>query len=309
MGMRSTFRASSTEQVQWKIINDFPKGTRTIRADKVTEGGIFGFFAKRYYEVTVEAPDPQAPAGVGAQPAPRAEGVAALLIEADLAEERMRRGGRRGGAAVAVIEAPAPPAAPPVPHVSTDSAAFEDLMDGISRAVRDDQPSVVVPVNEDVPTILKAPGDVILVVGLVHDALTAARSLATGVESAEIRTAGSAMMNGFVHVVGKTGLREAKEAGLQAGRPVIIAFGIGQDGSVRIPALTEIDADQVWLAVDATRKAEDTEAWAKKVIWVSPADALVVLGAHDTLTPQSVNELKIPVGWVDGRPAEAPMIY
>lgn len=309
MGARSTFRTLSSEQVQWKIINDFPKGTRIIRADKVTEGGILGFFAKRYYEVTVEEPDPQAPVGVGAQPAPTAAGVAALLIEADLVEERMRHGGRRGGVAVAVKEAPAAAPAVPVPHVSTDSAAFEDLMEGISRTVRDDDPSVVVPVNEDVPAILRGPGDVVMVVGVVHDALTAARSLATGLTSAEIRTAGSAMMDGFVHVVGKTGVSEAKEAARSADRPVIIAFGIGQDGSVRIPALTEIDADQVWLAVDATKKAADTEAWVKKVIWASPADALVVLGAHDTLTPQTVNELKIPVGWVDGRPAESPVLY
>lgn len=299
MGTRSTFRTSSAEQAQWKIYNDYPKGTRTIRADRVTEGGILGFFANHYYEVTVEVPDPAAPAGVGPQPAPAAVGVAALLIEADLAEAKMRGRSITTGA----------PAAPPAPHVSTDSAAFEDLMSGIERAVRDDEPSVVIPVHQEVPTILEGAGEVVMVVGLVSDVLAAARSLATAVPSAEIRTAGSAMMNGFVHVVSRQGLEEAREAGRLAGRVVIIAFGIGQDGSVRIPALTEMNPDQVWIAVDATKKSEDTLAWVKKVIWVVDPDALVVLGAHDTLTPQSVNALDIPVGWVDGQRAVTPALY
>lgn len=270
-------------------MNDYPEGTIPVKAEKVIEGGLFGFFAKEFIEVTVVEPDPARPPGIGAQPAPPAVGVAALLMEADLEEARLKRGA--------------------VPKVSTDTADFEDLMTGISRTVRDDEPSVVIPVDQEVPTLLDEPGKVVMVIGLVSDALAAARSLATSVESAEIRTAGASMQSGFVHVVSRQGLEDAKEAGRRAGRVVIIAFGLGQDGTVRVPALTELDADQVWLAVDATRKPSDTQSWVRKVIWVTAPDALVVLGAHETLTPQTVNELQVPVGWVDGRPALAPALY
>jgi hypothetical protein len=286
---KSQFRAKSAEQVHWKLMNDYPAGTRMVKAEKVTEGGIFGFFATTYYEVSVEIPSMERPAGVGGQPAPPAAGVAALLMEADMEEARLRRG---------------------APRVSTDTADFEDLMTGIADAVRaGDQPSVVVPVDEEVPALLDAPGKVVLVAGLGQDALTAARSLASSLSAAEIRTAGSAMMSGFVHVVGSKGLEDAKAAGRQAGRVVIVAFGIGRDGNVRVPALSELTADQVWLAVDATKKSSDTAAWVRKVIWVMAPDALVVMGAHDTLTPQTVNELEVPVGWVDGQRALSPSLY
>jgi hypothetical protein len=38
-------------------------------------------------------------------------------------------------------------------------------------------------------------------------------------------------------------------------------------------------------------------------------DALVVIGAQETLTPQTVNELEVPIGWVDGQRALSPSLY
>jgi hypothetical protein len=128
-------------------MNSYPRGTVMVKAEKVTEGGIFGFFTTTYYDVTVAIPDMPRPAGIGGQPAPPAAGVAALLMEADMEEARLRRGA--------------------VPKVSTETADFEDLMTGITNAVRaDEQPSVVVPVDEEVPSLLDGPGEVVLVVGL-----------------------------------------------------------------------------------------------------------------------------------------------
>lgn len=269
-------------------MNNFPAGSKVVAAVKVTEGGILGMFTKQFYEVTVESPDPIRSAGIGGQPAPAATGVAALLMEADMEEARLSNG--------------------LVPKMSTESPAFDDLMKGLAVAevptARD-----VLELSATVPTILTAPGEVVLVVGIGQDALTVARSLGSIVGSAEIRTAGSARMSGFVHVVGRDGLLDAKAAGIRPGRVVIIAFGIGLDGTVRAPALSELPADQVWLAVDATRKASDTAAWVRKAIWAAAPDALAVLRAGDTLTPQSVNELNVPVGWVDGIPAHAPTLH
>lgn len=287
MPKQSQFRAESKEVIEWRLQNEFPANVK-VRAEKVTEGGLFGMFSKQYYEVFVEIPDEVPPPGVGGQPAPAAVGVAALLMEADMAEARLRKHSN------------------PTPKVSTNTPEFDELMSGIAASVREVEPAVAPIPHRDVPELLKGAGEVVLVVGVGHDALTAARVLATAAGSAEIRTAGSAMMGGFVHLVGRQGLEEAKSAGHRTGRVVIVAFGISQDGSVRIPALSELPADQVWLTVDATRKASDTEAWVKKVTWVTAPDALYVLGAENTLSPQTVNELEVPVGWVDGHRALSP---
>lgn len=288
MPKRSRFRGKTVDDIQWKLMNDYPAGSKIVAAEKVTEGGILGYFATQYYEVTVQVPDPARPAGIGSQPAPPANGVAALLIEADMEEARLQKGS--------------------VPKMSTESPAFDELIKGL--AVTQAPPvKELLEISAGVPTMLTTAGSVVLVVGIGQDALTAARSLGTITGSAEIRTAGSAMMGGFVHVVSKQGLAEARAAGIRSGRVVIIAFGIGHDGAVRAPALSELTADQVWLAVDATRKASDTAAWVRKVIWVTAPDALAVLRASDTLTPQSVNELNVPVGWVDGIPAHAPILH
>lgn len=88
-----------------------------------------------------------------------------------------------------------------------------------------------------------------------------------------------------------------------AHEPVPVAFGLGSDGSLQAGALTEMKADQVWAVVDATRKHADTEAWVKKVGWSAPVQALAVINSQDTKTPETVNELGLPIRWIDGRKA------
>ena len=59
----------------------------------------------------------------------------------------------------------------------------------------------------------------------------------------------------------------------------------------------------MWLAVDATRKPSDTLTLTRKVGWATRSDALAVLNSQNTMTPQSVNELQLPIGWLDDRQA------
>jgi hypothetical protein len=93
--------------------------------------------------------------------------------------------------------------------------------------------------------------------------------------------------------VGRQGLVAARAAGVIAGEPVFIAFGLGSDGALRANALT----------VDVTRKHSDTIDWVREVGWASNIDALAIIGSTDTLTPSSVNDLDVPIGWIDGRKA------
>jgi len=70
---------------------------RIVAAQKVTVGGVGGFFARKHYEVTVEVPDPAIDLPVARVrittpvPAERA-GIAALLASADEAEDALQAG-------------------------------------------------------------------------------------------------------------------------------------------------------------------------------------------------------------------------
>jgi hypothetical protein len=142
-----------------------------------------------------------------------------------------------------------------------------------------------------------------MIVGLGPDALTVARSMAASAKSAVVRTAGSFRAEGCGHLVSRDGLTSVRADAVIAGQTVFVAFGLGADGTVRAPALTEMNPDQIWLAVDATRKPSDTLAWTRRAGWAMKTEALAVLNGQNTQTPQSVNELELPIGWLDGRKA------
>jgi hypothetical protein len=184
--------------------------------------------------------------------------------------------------------------------VSTGSGDFAALLDELTSTVSPDRFSA----TPNIPRLVSGPGKVVLVVGLGLDPVETARSMGTALGGAvEIRTAGARRAAGMDHVVGRNGLTAARTTGTAAGRTVVVAFGLRTDGQVQAPALSDLDADQVWLAVDAARKPADTASWVRKVGWAIEVDALAVLGSQETLTPGTVNELDIPIGWVDGEAA------
>lgn len=290
MPTRLQIKGSTLEGLEARVLNKFPPGARIVTAEKVTEGGIAGFLARHYFEAVVEIPDPHiitvpapAPAPTS-HPVPTRAGVAALLRDADDAEDAMR-----GGKA----------ARQELPTVSTASREFDALLDGLTGTTRH-EPDTEAP---DVPSVLDGPGDTVMVVGLGPDALTVARSMAAATKNALVRTAGSFRAEGYEHLVSRNGLTSVRADAVIAGQAVFVAFGLGADGTIRAPALTEMKADQIWLAVDATRKPSDTLRWTRRAGWASRTDALAVLNSHNTLTPQSVNELELPIGWLDDRKA------
>ena len=64
-----------------------------------------------------------------------------------------------------------------------------------------------------------------------------------------------------------------------------------------------VQPDQVWVAVDASRKPDDTARWVHAVAARIPVDAVAVEGTEHTATPDTVEELNLPIGWVDGAAA------
>ena len=156
------------------------------------------------------------------------------------------------------------------------------------------------------PGLLRGRGDLTLVIGLGADALAAARALAEAIGDAEVRPGGCSRAPA-VRVDDRRGALQARADGVRRERAVVVAFGMTR-GAAEVAELAEalagIAPDQVWAAVDASRKTEDTAAWVRAVDAVLAVDALVVTGSELTATPGSVRGLGIPIGWLDGAMVE-----
>lgn len=175
------------------------------------------------------------------------------------------------------VSPPAPPA--PAPHASPPHATAP-------------------------PARLRGRGDLTLVVGLGTDAVTASRVFSASVDDAEVRPGGCSRA-AAPRVDDRRGALRARADGVRRERSVIAAYGL-EHGADDVPALAEslagIAPDQVWVAVDASRKAEDTAAWVAAVDAVLAVDGIAASGAAFTSTPESVDALGFPVLWLDDAP-------
>jgi hypothetical protein len=152
------------------------------------------------------------------------------------------------------------------------------------------------------PGLLRGRGDLTLVIGLGSDAVAAARIIAEAIGDAEVRPGGCSRA-AAPRVDDRRGALRARADGVRRERPMVAAYGIVR-GAADVPGLTEslagIEPDQVWVAVDASRKSEDTAAWVRAVDAILAVDGLAVTGSALTATPDTVRALRIPIGWLDG---------
>ena len=71
--------------------------------------------------------------------------------------------------------------------------------------------------------------------------------------------------------------------------------------------LEDLDADQLWAAVEADRSAKDTTRWLGAVGRDLDFDALAVSKVAESTAPAQVLSYGVPVGFLDGLPASAPV--
>ncbi len=130
-----------------------------------------------------------------------------------------------------------------------------------------------------------------------------AMSMASG--GADVRTAGELSAYGHLHVDGRQSATAARAHAVVTERTVLVAFGLGKarNALARVQSVAALSADQVWVVVDAGRKHEDTARWVGVLSAQLNVTAVAVVGASETGSPESVNGLALPVGWIDGRPA------
>jgi hypothetical protein len=197
------------------------------------------------------------------------------------------------GAAPAPTAAVAPPVAPaaPVTHASSPAAP----------AVR---------LRESVPVPLSGTGDLVVLIGLDDNALDTALAMSTAVGGADVRTGGKLSAYGHLHVDGRQDATAARAHAVMTDQTVLVAFGLGKarDALARLQSVAALSADQLWVVVDAGRKQEDTARWVGVLAAQLDIAAVAVVGAADTATPETVNTLGLPVGWIDSGQARSARI-
>lgn len=153
------------------------------------------------------------------------------------------------------------------------------------------------------PRLATNPGDLVFVFGLREDALTVAKAMALATPVIEVAVAGTVGRTGARHVGGRREALQARADGVRRNGSTIVAIGVGEapsDAARYAGILHDVVPDQVWIAVDVTRKPEDTRVWANLVAEAGGGvDAIAAIGVAHTTTPDSTSFLGVPVGWSD----------
>ncbi|WAH99038.1 hypothetical protein [Arthrobacter sp. MMS18-M83] len=241
----------------------------------------------------------------GAGHALQGPAIAALLEQADAAEVDLHR---------------------PAAAVSTDSPNFAGLLEQLGKEF---QAPATEPGPQGMLTALPAPvvgraitalvpvpvplagsGNLIILLGLGGDALGPALEMSIAEGGSDVRTAGELTAFGHLHVAGRQAATAARAQAVLIGQTVLVAYGLGRPNEAATHAahIAGLAADQLWLVADARRKAEDTQRWVRALsaalaVERSSLDALAVFGVTETASPETVNGLGLPIGWVDGKPA------
>ncbi|MGN6751129.1 MAG: hypothetical protein ACTHJJ_01080 [Intrasporangium sp.] len=292
MAQQFLLRGSSLEQLALEATELYGANARIVRAERVLDAGVAGFLGRRHLEVTVQVPDGAAgPAGSVSAPVhvlAGRTGIAALLESADTTEDDVNRttGSR------AETHRPSEP-------VSTESGSFAELLARLGGDVR---PGLV-------PAPLSRPGELVLVMGLEETARDVTGSMArqapSDVGAWALYSAGGVHLGGRPHMDGWWDAARARAHAVDEGSAILAACtpGAVHDGLPHLETAAVLGADQVWLVVDARHKPDDTSEWVDRVRARMAVDALAVIGAGETRSAATVNQLRIPIGWLDGLPA------
>ncbi|WP_442543491.1 hypothetical protein ACSBOX_16935 [Arthrobacter sp. KN11-1C] len=336
-------KGTSLDDIRVKAEQQYGPGARIVSAEKVTNPGIAGLFAANRYEATIEVPSQlagnscrsegperqqlrvswEAHAGgevraAGEAHALQGPAIAALLEQADAAEMDMHR-------PEAVVSTASPDFAGILEQLGkefrapTSGAPVQGTLTALPPVVVGHAvpaaPPTAVPALAAVPAPLAGSGNLVILLGLGDDALGTALELSIAGGGFDVRTSGALTAFGHLHVTGRQGATAARAQAVVTGQTVLVAYGLGRQGEAVTHAadIATLAPDQLWLVVDAGRKAEDTASWIRALSAALAAervrvDALAVFGASETGSPETVNGLGVPIGWVDGKPARVAVL-
>jgi hypothetical protein len=233
---------------------------RLVRIDEVRVGGIAGFFARRYLDLVVELPEPDLrPFG------------ADTLDEGDVGPEPET--------------------------LSTEGAGFGRVLGDLESMLATRRPlgrSAAVP---RISVLRRAPGDLVMIAGLLGEALPVAAHLAgaTGI----LRIGGGLESRAAGRIDDRRGAVLQKAEAENAELPVFLAWGLGSGDPAHVAAdnrVRQIAPDKLWVVIDPARKHDDTKAWVAALARHRPVDAYLPLAGPHTASAGTVGLLGLPRG-------------
>lgn len=262
---------------------------RIVSAERIISGGIKGLFGRQHFEAVVELGGP--PPGRATEqavqfPHARRAGIAALLDDADGADRLV-------------------PVRPEELEMSTGGDGFAALLDELIADTG--LPTPERPLTARGPSTV--PGDLVALVGVGEDPMLVARAMGdrldlltacAGSVRAPSGRAGSADADDEPRVEDRRAATEARARGVVAGTSTAVAVGLMTDVDDARRVLDELEPEQVWVVVDASRKHADTAAWVEALRQDLHVHAMVVVGRSSTRTPETVHLLGLPEGWDAG---------
>jgi hypothetical protein len=278
---RYRLEGSSLDELNARVLAEHGPTAKVVAVTATTSGGVGGFFAQRTYEVEVDVPDGTA-RDAHIFDLPTRAGIAQLLDEADTVEQQVMYTDEQ------------------LPRLSTNSMDFDALMADLSHNTAQVLPTIESPaVFRRAP--LSGPGDMVAVIGIGDDPLEVAREMSKGSGRRALNVAGSVLDDGLYQLTDRRTVVAARASGVREEHAVFVAIGLPRVGldDEAVYALHLVQADQVWVVVDVGRKPEDTERWVRAVQAAVRVDAVAVVGAESTTTPNTVHGLGLQVGWAE----------
>ena len=260
---RLQLRGATLIELRDRVAREHGEDAIIIAADRVTVGGIRGFFARQYYEVTVELP-PARRRAAHALDVPARLGIAALLDDSDSVEAHLQQ-------------------AEPEQQLSTQSAGFAALMDELTYATArletpqgaDSLDNVDGPATTDsienadrasnnpafstpypharidprvgpaysvagarspaeplaVPPVLSGAGDLVVLVSLTDAALSVAQTFIVRAGDGALRAGGGLAAPQLDRVDDSRTALAARARGVERGHGVFVAYGLLRAGT------------------------------------------------------------------------------
>lgn len=311
--MRLQLEGTSLSDLRAQVLAEHGTTATIVRVEKVTVGGIRGFFARRHYELVVEITHEHAaerhasPLASGAEhdvllpvqvadallDLPARVGIAALLQRAEDDESQLNGVGEAAPAGVdagetKLAESDGDTAIGSIAadSVSTRSDTFADILADLAGLTAEPAATVVTP---DSPRPLRGAGDLVVVVGMGADPYLVADTLANTAGAGEVSVAGELSIAGVQRVDDRRAALTARAHGVRSGRSVFVALGLGETApgesevAAHGTAIARLHPDQVWAAVDSGRPPDETAAWMRAIGSAVPVDAVAMVGVHQRL--------------------------
>ena len=231
---------------------------RLIRIDEVRTGGIAGFFARRYLDLVVEIPDPVLP------------DVAESLDES---------------------------LAPVSDKLSTEGARFDRVLGDYETMLATRRPLARGATVPRIAMLKRAPGELVMIAGLLGEALPVAAHLAG--PAGILRIGGGLESRAAGRIDDRRTAVLQKADAEEAGLPVFLAWGVGSGDPEQVAAdirVRQIAPDRLWVVLDPARKHEDTKAWVAALGRHRKLDAYLPLAGPYTASAGTVGLLGLPRG-------------